>query len=186
MGWKNVKEFYNIRHIVQMIEGELYIGSPYVNDILIVDKEGVDKEGKVRNGSIIARNKDLERYRDDISKSPDKFIELMNKPDEFKRDILVYIYHPNTGIVEKKCEEKGWPNVTHDGQLMYDNIFYADVEKLIEQEKNNLGLWIERKKRAIKECEEMIEKHKKDLDIDRRSLDKLNIEYTEFILDKKR
>lgn len=41
--------------------------------------------------------------------------------DTFTASIPVYSYEDGT-IIEKLCEKPGSPNLTHDGDLMYDNL----------------------------------------------------------------
>ncbi|MBP7824848.1 MAG: hypothetical protein KA011_06535, partial [Pseudomonas sp.] len=41
---------------------------------------------------------------------------------------------------EKRCEALGWPNTTHDGQLMYENMFSADRDVVIGWAKRSAEL----------------------------------------------
>lgn len=56
MGWKTVKEYYGIKHIVQVRESKEYgeepmilIGSPYISDIIVI---------RPSDGKILKRYKD--------------------------------------------------------------------------------------------------------------------------------
>ena len=35
--------------------------------------------------------------------------------------------------VEKWCEKRGWPNRTTEGEIMYENVFFADLAKAWER-----------------------------------------------------
>lgn len=127
MGWKRVKEAYGIRHIVHVVGGNLQIGSPYISDLIVIAPDGSILKAYDRDTG------DLARYHDDISADPAKFARLFAEKDEFARSIPVYTYrtYKRAEIIELECEEFGWPRVTHDGRLMYDNTYFLDRDKAI-------------------------------------------------------
>ena len=57
---------------------------------------------------------------------PFKLAELVAAEDIFERSIPVFTYQGGE-IVEKQCEELGWPNVTHDGCMQFENTFSPDA-----------------------------------------------------------
>jgi hypothetical protein len=66
-------------------------------------------------------------------------------------------------IVEKQCEEYGWPNLTHDGQIMYENTYSPDRSKVIEWARKNAAAgreWavehLEETRQKLKKAEEML------------------------------
>jgi hypothetical protein len=61
---------------------------------------------------------------------------LVSSPDTFEKSIRVYTYE-GAEILEKFCETPGWPNVTHDGEMMYDNTFSTDRDTVVEWAINN-------------------------------------------------
>lgn len=127
MGWKAIKEHYHIDHSVQVVPGKgICIGSPYVHDLLTIDAAGQVIVGKlgVRSGE------KLDRYKQEMEADPAKLVELMAKPDTFERSIVVYTYEGGE-IIECACEELGWPNVTHDGRMMYENTFSVDRAEVV-------------------------------------------------------
>jgi hypothetical protein len=129
MGWKAIKEHYRIGHSVQVVEGKgICIGSPYVHDLMVIaDGVLVKWDDPVRGWG---RNADLERYRTEMQADPAKLKELAEQPDTFERAIPVYTYQ-GADIIECACEKLGWPNVTHDGRMMYENTFSTDRAKVI-------------------------------------------------------
>jgi hypothetical protein len=127
MGWKNVKQAYNIGHIVHVVDGDIWIGSPYVSQIFCIKTDGTLDEG--RRGELGYANKDLERYVAEMKADPERLMALVMVPDSFERSLPVYTYDNHGNIILCQCEERGWPNVTHGGRLMYENTFFATPEE---------------------------------------------------------
>lgn len=131
MGWKNVKEFYKIGHIVQVVVGKgICIGSPYVSDLIVIDFEGHLTKRFGEDG--FSSNADLLRYQNEMDADPEKLKSLVAAPDSFSRSIPVFTCEAGE-IIAKECEELGWPNVTHDGQLMHDEEFYEDQASAVQK-----------------------------------------------------
>ncbi|NTF07156.1 hypothetical protein G6L37_13465 [Agrobacterium rubi] len=130
MGWKNVKEYYRIDHQVQITEEGICIGSPYVHAIIVISLDGEIVKAYDR------QNEKLKRYQADLNADPRKLRELIALPDTFSASIPIYTYH-GAAIIEKFCEELGWPNVTHDGLMMYENTFFALKEDALSAARTN-------------------------------------------------
>lgn len=136
MGWKSVKEHYRISHIVHVRKEGICIGSPYVSDLIVIALDGnITKRGDHRT------NEDLTRYLAEMEADLVKLKELVSCPDSFAASIAVYTYE-GAEIIEKKCETLGWPNVTHDGQLMYENTFSTDRAAIVKIAKENARLGV--------------------------------------------
>lgn len=125
MGWKAIKDQYNIEHLVAVYEGEgICIGSAYVHGLIIVDCENrTVKWGKLGPST----NDDLVGYWLDIHEDIDRFWKIAESPDTFAKSLPVYTFEGGN-VVECQCEEYGWPNVTHDGRMMYENMFFERRE----------------------------------------------------------
>ena len=126
VGWKNVKDYYRITHIVQVWDGKITIGSPYVHDLIRVTLDGKVSWGNLGPSS----NFDLARYYREMTADLAKLKKLIDTPDTFTADLPVYTYD-GAEIIENKCEEYGWPSVTHDGMIMYNNSFYPDKLRIV-------------------------------------------------------
>ena len=151
MGWKNLKERYGITHIVQVTEKGICIGPPYVSDIIVVTADGVVKAGVMG----VEGNDSLQRYFNEMSADREALIAVIESEDTFAKSIPVYTYDGGE-IICKQCEELGWPNVTHDGQLMYSNNFSDDKDEVV--------MWAKRNARAgVEITERCIEERRKDL-----------------------
>lgn len=122
MGWKAVRDHYRIEHAVQVVDGKgICIGSPYVHDIIVIS---LDRGEITRVWNDDGRG-ELGRYVREMREDPFKLAELVAAEDVFERSIPVYTYDGGA-IVEKQCEELGWPNVTHDGCMQFENTFSPD------------------------------------------------------------
>lgn len=126
MGWKTLKEHFNIEHIVQVSEGSILIGSGFISDLVKINPAtGLISENDCSPGF-------LERYYPSVHDAqPEIIVELLAKQDTFTASVPVFTYD-GANILEKFCEQPGWPNVTHDGMLMHDNTFSTDRNQVVE------------------------------------------------------
>jgi hypothetical protein len=125
MGWKNVRDHYGIVHIVHVSGGQIAIGSrmdPHIIEI--------DQEGRVVSRRDMA-NDDLARYLREMDADPSKLRELVTSPDFFETVVPVYSYE-HGGIVEDRCENLGFPNVTVLGALMFEGQYFPDRATALE------------------------------------------------------
>ena len=174
MGWKNVKKSYNIEHIVQVRDGKILIGSSYIPDLI-----RISFDGKVEWGNLgPSDNEDLSRYWKEITDNLPKLKELIDSPDNFEKSLPVYTEEGGV-IVEKYCEEYGWPNLTHDGLLMYGNVFFKDKDDAIKKAKSSTKLYIEMLEKLLDEKEDDICSLKIDISEQMSQLEKLERDYPE-------
>lgn len=146
MSWKNIKDHYRIGHIVQVREGKICIGSPYVSDLI-----KVSFDGEVSWGSLgPSKNDDLARYHAEMTADLAKLRELIAAPDKFEASLPVFTYDGGD-IIEKQCEQYDWPNVTHGGDLMYENSFSRDRAKVVQWAKENAAAGVRMADRRIEE-----------------------------------
>ncbi len=167
MGWKSIKEHYRIEHNVQVNEkDEICIGSGYIHDIIKISKDGtVIKMYKNRNYSDgWGTNEDLKRYQEEILSDTNLLKELVLKEDNFNKSIKVFTYKAGE-IIEKHCEKVGYPNCTHDGEMMYENTFTTDYKKAVKWCREDAEAWVkytkenlENKKHELAKCENRLQK----------------------------
>jgi hypothetical protein len=124
MGWKAFKEHYKIEHIVQVAGNVLWVGSPYIQDLMVVNLDGQIVK------CYDTGKKDFRRYDSEISADSNLAKSLIEKPDTFGDLITVYTFNDGE-IIEKQCEVLGWPNCTTDGQLMHENTFSTNREEVV-------------------------------------------------------
>lgn len=132
MGWKNVKEHYGIAHIVHVRDNHIWVGSGYVPEIfgVRIDDLRIERKGHIGRGEpfdsfIAAMNADKFALR-----------RLIDEPDTFVRSIPCFTYAMDR-IIEKQCEAFGWPNVTHDGEIMYENTFSTNRKYMVQRALRN-------------------------------------------------
>lgn len=171
MGWKNMKEHYRIAHIVQVTEEGICIGSAYFHNIIVI---GLDGTIKKRIHSL--NNEDLSRYLREMDADPAMLRKLIQSPDTFTASVIVYTYN-GADIIEKQCEMPGWPNVTHDGYIMYDNTFSTDINTVIAWAKNTADCKIIGLTSRIAELEEQINKMELQLINHKNDREKLETAY---------
>lgn len=173
MGWKNVKQHYGIKHIVHVRDGKIYVGSPYVSEIIEIDG-GVPKW---KSRGLSRRSGDvLDGYFVAMEADPAMLRHLIATPDTFERSITVWTcdYYEGT-IIEKQCEELGWPNCTHDGELMYENSFSTDRAEIVEYAKRNAKAGFEKMERRVRDIESDLVKAKETRDQYAAAMKKLEV-----------
>lgn len=145
MGWKTLKERFEINsHIVEISGGSICIGtSCYPGLVTICPDTGKLTESPGFEEFLSKTYPKLfQANRDDI-------LDAIKTPDSFSEFIPVYTFE-NGNIIKKFCEEPGWPNVTHDGFMMYENTFSTDKTEVVAWAKRDAD-------RTIKASQDQIE-----------------------------
>lgn len=133
MGWKKVQEHYGIKHIVQVDSRRdfgkvpcILIGSSYIGDIIVI---------RISDAKILKRYNTKSCSNELLMELQPKLDEdekngtlkrLIDEQDTFERLLPVYNIQ-RRHIVKMYCESYGWPNVTTEGQLMYENTFASQL-----------------------------------------------------------
>lgn len=168
MGWKAVTDHYRIEHIVQMVAGDMHIGSAYIGDIIVVKPDGtiVKRPEKTSNTNLL-------RYQQEIDADPIMFERLLSKTDVFPTSRTVYTWDEN-GIVRTSCDKTGWPNITHDGILMHDNRYSTDIMQVAEWARLDAEAMIRHHGDALLDAEKKADRARLDLAISRAMLARLD------------
>jgi hypothetical protein len=163
MGYKNVKEHYDIKHIVEVCDEKQYggrcicIGSPYRHDIIVIrihDAKVVKQYNEYWNP-----NENLARYNEALKKDEKNGVlrKLIETPDTFTKSLPVFTIEKGM-VIRDVCEEYGYPNTTHAGAKMYENTHFETRKEayayLLETTSNNIRYC--QFKRNIKDCFERI------------------------------
>lgn len=173
MGWKAVKDHYPIGHLVQVRDGRICIGSGYVYDLLHIDSDGSVAWGKLGPSD---NHSDLQRYFAEMTADVAKLRELIETPDAFARSLVVYTWDGGQ-IIEKRAEALGWPNCTHDGELMYENTFSTDKETVVGWAKRSAELGIEAAQGSLHEALNRVLQCRSSLARERFELAQLDADY---------
>lgn len=168
MGWKNLKDHFKIDHIVQVVGGVIWIGSGYVSDLATIDPEtGEVLENQTFRGFL------RQQYPAMLEADAAEIVRLISEPDAFEKSLTVYTYDGGD-IIEKQCEELGWPNVTHDGALMYQNSFSSDKATVVAWAKRDAEIGIRFAGESVKEAEKRLSDCCAYLERQKSNLAKLN------------
>lgn len=160
MGIKLLKEKYKIEHLVQRTDKGICIGSPYYHDIIVLNDEGefmkMYKDRKYNDGW--NTNEDLKRYQEEMIVDSENGIlkEIIQEPDDYEN--LNPVFKIDDGkLIETFCENYGYPNLTIEGELMYENTFFKTKEEAVKYGIDECNGWIkmleERKVELSKEIE---------------------------------
>lgn len=158
MGWKAIRDHYRIEHIVQVTSAGICIGSPYIHDIIVIS---IDRGEIIRRWGTPHRGS-LGRYLEEMDADPGKLAELAAVEDHFERSITVYTYE-GASILEKQCEELGWPNVTHDGLIQFENTFSADRAEVVEWAISNAKAGVENASQMVRDLQTDLERARERL-----------------------
>lgn len=126
MGWKTFKQHYGIEANVTIEKGILCIGTGYI-DLL-----KVTLDGQIDYAFQMGTDHKIYLVQEAIKADPETAARLLKAEDTFEQSIRVYTYD-GAEILEKFCEAEGYPNVTHDGMMMYNNDFSTDREVIIQR-----------------------------------------------------
>ncbi|MCK5611301.1 hypothetical protein KAR91_56045 [Candidatus Pacearchaeota archaeon] len=129
MGIKALKEHFKIEHAVQIDNGRICIGSPYIHDIISIGKDfsiGTCSSWSGRNELLNRNFKDLTEAS--ISGELKKIIE---EPDTYENLITIWKSY-NGKVIKKQCEVFEWPEVTTDGEMIYENTFFKTRKEALK------------------------------------------------------
>jgi hypothetical protein len=147
MGFKTIKENYKIGHIVAVYPGEgICIGSSYVHDALIT----INFDGKITKVSSLWSNKYPYIAELRADEATGELKRLVQMKDEFGEVFPVYTYKHGR-ILKEWCEIYGWPNVTTEGYVMYENTYFRDKQKAIYACKESSKLGVKYSYRHLRE-----------------------------------
>lgn len=150
MGWKTFKQHFGIAHHVCVDKDRVLIGSGYVSDLASIDRT----TGVVMPNGIFPDF--LEKhYPSVLAARPEDILQLLEAEDTFSAAITVFTFEDGK-VVEKLCEATGWPNVTHDGRLMYNNTFSTEKVAIVAAARNNAEGRISLIKREIQKTEQQL------------------------------
>jgi len=153
MGWNAFKKHFGITHIVQIRERQLLIGSPYISDLVSINIDtGIIKKPEPYHDRFLREN-----YPNVSAAMPSEIKALLDAEDTFAESIPVYTYE-GLRISTKYCEEVGYPNVTHDGALMFDNTFLMDIDDVVAWAKSERGYRLENLRESITERSKELDK----------------------------
>lgn len=158
MGWKTFKDHFGLtKHTVCVDKGgDILVGSGYVSDLLRIHADGHIVENKTFSGF-------LSRYYPDLkAASSEEIVSLIQAVDVFQETVPVFTFE-GAEIVEKRCEALGWPNVTTEGDLMYENTYFRTRELAAAKAKASASSGLQFFKRRVADLSLQLEAAQADL-----------------------
>jgi hypothetical protein len=155
------------KYSIHEIEDSICIGSPLCSQLITVDKKTL----KIKYALDTFNTGRESINSEELMFIWDKLIELI-KNGEIKNIIslndstvnMFPVYsHENGEIIEKFTDIFGWPNSTHDGELMYENIHFKTKEEAIKKGIEELKIEIKYISENICEQEKELEEKKEKL-----------------------
>jgi hypothetical protein len=138
MGYRKIKTHYDIKHIVAIYDKKAFggrcicIGSYLCHDIIVINISSA-KVVKHYTERSYSANEDLARYDEalKIDEENGTLRKLIDEPDVFTASIPVFTTN-NGFVIREFCEEYGWPNATHAGNIMHENTYFRTREMAYE------------------------------------------------------
>lgn len=169
-----------IRHLLTLLNNTGYtvsnhdtylaIGGPYCHDLLAVDVKTL--KIKIALDTFREGRKYLQRSNGEMLFIYDTLVKLIESnqiqdiligDDEIENPIDVYTVK-NGELIKTQTDKVGWPNLTKEGWLMYDNTFFTNIDDAIDYGIREYTAWkqlhieqLDELKEKIKEREEKIE-----------------------------
>lgn len=168
MGFKAFKQHFRINiHSVSIEDGVLRIGSDYVSNLVGIDMQ----TGKILINDTFSGFLQ-QQYPEILNCTDEERLALIQVQDQFEQSIPVYTCS-NGQIIEKQCEALGYPNTTHDGEIMYSNTHFANKIDAVKHEKVNLECRIENYQESITELEKKLADKKLKLEESKKRLSEI-------------
>ena len=128
MSIKSLKHRFRIEHIVHRCGGKICIGSAYCPKLITIDETNmnVEKSRIVTEGELLDIYNKLKE-----AEKQNTLRQTVESPNTYSTTYTVF-YDNNGKIETTKCEKIGFPNVTLDGELMYDNSHFQTRKKALQ------------------------------------------------------
>lgn len=125
---RKLKKILDTVYIVQNCDDYAAIGSPYVHDIIKIDKQTlkieVDKHAVLndRMENLLSKIKEL--------RENGELRTILSRKDEIANPLPVFMYRGDS-IVESKTDNYEWPNTDDNGYLLYENTTFKTREECL-------------------------------------------------------
>lgn len=179
MGWKNLKNHFNLKYIVHVQNDYIHIGNKYINNIISINIHNAnikvnndfwnDRIYINENNEILYHHNIDQSFKDIINTDKQILLDIINSEDNFHSSITLYTFDKSNGdIIELTSEHTEFPNVTHNGTLIYDHCFSIDKDLIIKKAKDKI-------QQRINGTSEFIDELQKDINTQTDKLNSLNI-----------
>lgn len=130
-----LKELLKTQYIIADYDSYIGIGSHWCHNLISIDKTTFKLKYALdyNNTDTINKNSPMFDIWNKLEEliSNNTMIDIINGNDEL--DIKLPVFYMNTegNIIESYTDEYGYPNITYDGKLMYDNYFFKTKREAI-------------------------------------------------------
>jgi hypothetical protein len=153
----------NTDYTIQQDREKICIGGAYCNDLISVNMETlkIKTASHTDGGRAGLRNDELVMIWDKLTEliKNGEIKDIIEGKDEIENPLTVYTVQ-NGELKECITDEYGWPNVTDDGFLMYENQYFRTKEAAIQRGIDNLECQIISSKGLIDEYADKLKKYK--------------------------
>jgi hypothetical protein len=153
----------NTDYTIQQDGEKIFIGGAYCNDLISVNMETLEMNTALNKGEGRAglRNDELVMIWDKLTEliKNGEIRDIIEGKDEIENPLTVYTVQDGE-LKECITDEYGWPNVTDDGFLMYENQYFRRKEAAIQRGIYDLESQIISSKRLIDEYVDKLKRHK--------------------------
>ncbi len=174
MGWKSVKDHYRIEHTVHVRQGKILIASPYISDLIVIEKDGTIS--KSPDGPLQILN----RYQDEMRSDPDTLRRLIEAEDIFERSVPIFTYDGGT-ILEKFCEDPETSDSTHDGMRIRGNRFSTNPVEVVKMAVKDALYGVKCYEKSISELEDKLRTQRELLQMEKDNLAKLHRDFPDLL-----
>lgn len=139
MGWKSLVEHYKLNSLHVKVDGGNFVASTGVYEV-IFDRNANVIKNDVYQGSFAGANKrrlDLVGFCIAVDGDKETFKRLFSKEDSFSKSIDVYTFS-NGSVVKKQCEQFKPLELTHDGDVIFENTHFLSHKDAVDCLINNL------------------------------------------------
>lgn len=156
MGWKTFKEKFRIKnHIIHEDAQSILISSSDEHNIASINKT----TGKIADPkNILSKN-----YPELSFARQYEILAAIEATDLFSRSIPLYSFRGGE-IIEHACETLGHPNVTHGGEIIYENIHMKSIGSALNMAKHSLETEAKYLRNYAKELNSTCEEHSSNKD----------------------
>jgi hypothetical protein len=153
----------NTGYTIQQDGEKICIGGAYCNDLISVNMETLEMKTAVHidEGRAGLRSDELVMIWDKLTEliKNGEIKDIIEGKDEIENPLTVYTVQ-NGELKECITDEYGWPNVTDDGFLMYENQYFRMKEAAIQRGICDLEYQMISSKKLTDEYTDILKKHK--------------------------
>lgn len=158
------------------------VGSYLCHDLISVNKKTMGMRYALdtfHEGRKSIKDQELEAIWDKLEEIiktgllPEIIAGFDNIPEDKRIPVF---YEHNHEIIESYCDALGWPNVTYDGVLMYNNTHYPTRKQAVDEAIKEMLASIKIRKERREELEADIESINIEIKLDEEFLEKLKKE----------